>query len=136
MEKNRLEKYQRKISFILKNLHDLPSNENENRFYWDIIFYRFHTSIQALMDIIAMICKDLGIDVQDDYSNIEHLADIPVIDSETISYLKKLNGLRNVLVHRYNHIETNLISDEIDEITEKIFNILEKMEKIIHEFEQ
>jgi uncharacterized protein YutE (UPF0331/DUF86 family) len=40
------------------------------------IFYSIQSIIDAIIDIIAMIVKDLGYSVQDDYSNIDILIGI------------------------------------------------------------
>ena len=73
MQKLRRENYQRKIEFILDRISNLPATKFDDNYYWDVIFYRIHNSIQALMDIIAMLCKDFGISVKDDYSNIDEI---------------------------------------------------------------
>ena len=51
------------------------------------------------MDLVAMMCKDLGIQPQDDYSNLERLDDL---GEGSKKVLIEACGLRNHLVHRYN----------------------------------
>ena len=50
-----------------------------------------------------------------------------------IEKIRKLNGLRKVLVHRYNHIDNNLINQEKDHITTDIKTIIKQIEAIIRE---
>jgi uncharacterized protein YutE (UPF0331/DUF86 family) len=51
------------------------------------------------LDLVAMMCKDLGIKPQDDYGNLENLGDLTEGSKKV---LIEANGLRNHLVHRYN----------------------------------
>ncbi|MCK4284641.1 MAG: DUF86 domain-containing protein, partial [Candidatus Lokiarchaeota archaeon] len=66
----RTEQYRRKLEFIIEKISVLPDNLDEDKFHVDALFYRLQVSIDAAMDVIAMLCKDLGITVKDDYSNI------------------------------------------------------------------
>ncbi|MEM4155552.1 MAG: HepT-like ribonuclease domain-containing protein [Archaeoglobaceae archaeon] len=60
------------------------------------------------MDVCAMLVKDLGKRVEDDYSNIEILHELGILDKELAEKLKTCNGLRNWLVHRYNKLDKKL----------------------------
>ena len=62
----RARKYRRKIDYIVEKLGNLPQNL-EDTYYLEALLYRLHTSIDAIMDIIAMLNKDLGFIVRDDY---------------------------------------------------------------------
>jgi len=130
---SRRAKYQRKIEYILDKINDLPDQNYDSKYYGDIIFYRLHTSIQAIMDILAMLCKDFGITVRDDYTNIEELNEKHLFSSDLIGKLQKLNGLRNALVHKYNHVENSLIEQDKGEIVADIHTIIETVEKIIND---
>ena len=79
----------------------------------DAIYYRVQTSIDAMTDICAMLCKDLGQDVEDDYNNIDKLHNIDLFGDELTSRLKQLNGLRNVIVHKYNGVQEDIITDNL-----------------------
>jgi uncharacterized protein YutE (UPF0331/DUF86 family) len=59
----------------------------------------FQEAVEASLDLVAMMCKDLGIQPQDDYSNLERLDDL---GDGSKKILIEANGLRNHLVHRYN----------------------------------
>jgi uncharacterized protein YutE (UPF0331/DUF86 family) len=59
----------------------------------------FQEAVEACMDLVAMMCKDLGIKPQDDYGNLENLVDLTEGSKKV---LIEANGLRNHLVHRYN----------------------------------
>lgn len=59
----------------------------------------FQEAVEACLDLVAMMCKDLGIQPQDDYSNLERLDDLKEGSKKV---LIEANGLRNHIVHRYN----------------------------------
>lgn len=123
-----MEKYKRKISFILDNLNDLPPLDQEDSPYYgyflDSLYYKFQTSIDATMDIIAMLCKDHGKTVSDDYHNIDCLKTIDLLNNQQIKDLKSINGLRNAIVHRYNHIEEEIILESKDFIVKELMNFI------------
>lgn len=131
--KSRRAEYQRNMDYIVEKINDLPNKDNDAKYYNDIIFYRFYTSIQAIMDIIAMVCKDFGISVKDDYSNIDELKDRQLFDQNLFKKLQKLIELRNALVHKYDHIENTLIEQEKEEIVSDIHIIIQYVEKILNE---
>lgn len=62
----------------------------------------FQEAVEACMDLVAMMCKDLRIVPKDDYSNIENLEELA---ETTKNALIEANGLRNHLVHRYNRMD-------------------------------
>ncbi|MHA1658647.1 MAG: HepT-like ribonuclease domain-containing protein, partial [Promethearchaeota archaeon] len=70
---NLKDQYKRKLEFIVDKISILPENLEENEFYIDALFYRLQITIDVAMDVVAMLCKDLGISVKDDYSNMDEL---------------------------------------------------------------
>jgi uncharacterized protein YutE (UPF0331/DUF86 family) len=109
----------------------LPQEPGENVFLGDALFYRIQISIDACMDIIAMPFNDLGILVGDDHENIDPLKGLGLMDAALLDYMHKLNGLRNVLVHKYNKIENELISSEKDTIVTSMLTFITAVEEII-----
>ncbi|MFO7966030.1 MAG: DUF86 domain-containing protein [Archaeoglobaceae archaeon] len=95
-------------------------------------FYNLHTSIEAAMVIAAILVKDLGKKVEDDYHNIETLTDLGVIDSDLADSLKMCNGLRNCS-HRYNGVDTTLVLESIDEVRDTLFTFIERVESVLDE---
>ena len=129
----RRDQYNRKLEFIVDKVTILPENTNENVFLMDALFYRLQVSIDAAMDIVAMLSKDLGITVKDDYSNIDELENLNIFPSDLLNEMRRLNGLRNVLVHRYNKIEEDLIITEKDHFVEVLKEFIKIVEKLINE---
>ena len=129
----RRDQYTRKLEFIADKIGVLPENVNDNVFLMDALFYRLQVSIDAAIDIVAMLCKDLGITVKDDYSNIDELENLNIFPKDFLNDIRRLNGLRNVLVHRYNKIEEDLIVSEKDHFVEVLKEFIKIMEKLINE---
>lgn len=129
----RKDQYRRKLEFIIDKISILPNNIEENIFYIDALFYRLQVSIDAAMDVIAMLCKDLGITVRDDYSNIDDLESLNIFQKDLLKNLRRLNGLRNVLVHRYNKIEEERIIQEKKNFVDNLKKFVKDVEKVINE---
>ncbi|MEM4805981.1 MAG: DUF86 domain-containing protein [Thermofilaceae archaeon] len=87
--------------------------------------------MEAAMDICAMLVKDLGRRVEDDYTNIEYLREIGVIDEELATKLKMCNGLRNWLVHRYNRLDKKLVLESVDRVKETLFEFIRRVENAL-----
>lgn len=129
----RRDQYTRKLEFIADKIAILPENVKANIFLMDALFYRLQVSIDAAMYIVAMLSKDLGITVKDDYSNIDELENLNIFPGEFLNEIRRLNGLRNVLVHRYNKIEEDLIVTENDHFVEVLKEFIKIVEKLINE---
>jgi len=115
MDELRSKRYKDKIQRIFDYIQDLPlipKNELEKRG----IFYSLQTSIEAMVDLIAMLVKDLGIQVKDDNYNINEIIKIKKLNPELGEKLSQANGLRNIIVHRYNAVDDQIILDSVQEV--------------------
>lgn len=132
MRPERKIRYQEKINYIVDNVKDFPlkpSTELEKKG----IYYCIQTVIESLIDLIAMAVKDIGIPVKDDVSNIDVLIEKRSIPIELGEKLKKANGLRNLLVHRYNGIDEKIIIESLTEIKTMAYHWIEIIELILDE---
>lgn len=105
----------------------------ENRLLKKAIYKEFEEAAEILADVIAMIVKDMGRVCEDDYSNIEIVSQVLGIDEKLKNSLKKVNGLRNILVHEYNGVDDSLAFDSISELIPEIEKAIEVIEKWISE---
>ncbi|HID42415.1 MAG TPA: DUF86 domain-containing protein [Archaeoglobaceae archaeon] len=128
----RTERYMEKIEYITEAFDQIPPNPEEP-IEVSGTFYNLHTAIEAAMDIVAMLVKDLGKKVEDDYTNIETLHTLGVIDSKLSEMLKMCNGLRNWIVHRYNRIDTNIVLESVDEVKNTLYSFIERVEDVLNE---
>ena len=132
MDQLRNKRYQDMIQHIFDYIQELPlepKNELEKRG----IFYSLQTSIEAMTDLIAMLVKDLGIQVKDDNINISEIVKVRNLDFGLGEKLKKANGLRNIIVHRNNEIDEQLILDSVEEVKDLLLHWIEIIEECINE---
>lgn len=109
MKVSRAKRYKDKMNIILKRsdqaddwLQELFSAQTLEDDKTKLATYKaFQEIVEATMDIVAMMLKDMEKIPKDDYSNIESLE----INEETKAVLREANGLRNRLVHRYNQTD-------------------------------
>ncbi|MDD2754243.1 MAG: DUF86 domain-containing protein [Methanothrix sp.] len=78
----------------------------------------FQEAVEASMDLVAMMCKDLGSTPQDDYGNLDRLK---VLKESSREVLKEANGLRNHLIHRYNKRDDQLAWQSMADLIPGIF---------------
>lgn len=132
MDELRNKRYRDKIQHIFEYIQELPiepKNELEKRG----IFYSLQTSIEAMVDLIAMLVKDLGIQVKDDNINISEIVKIRKLNPELGEKLKKANGLRNIIMHRYNEIDEQIILDSVEQVKDLLLHWIEIIEDCINE---
>jgi len=132
MDELRIKRYRDKINHVVDYIKDLPiepNNELEKRG----IIYSLQTSIEAIVDLIAMLTKDLGIQVKNDNTNISEIVKRRKLKSELGEKLKKANGMRNIIVHRCNDFEEKIILDSVEEIKDLLPKWIEIVEEILSE---
>jgi len=132
MDELRIKRYRDKINFIVNYIKDLPfepKSELEKRG----IFYSLQTSIESTMELIAMVIKDLGIQVKDDSINISEIVKLRNLNPELGEKLKKANGLRNIIVHRYNEVDELIILKSVKEVKDLLFHWIDILEEILSE---
>ncbi|MGM0510906.1 MAG: DUF86 domain-containing protein [Thermoplasmatota archaeon] len=126
MDKERLLRYKEKISVIAERRDNIRSWIVDDDVKSNLAVYKaYQEMIEALTDIFAMMLKDMGGLVEDDYSNIEKMEDKGLLDDKQEGLLKEANGLRNRLVHEYNGIEKKIAMESIKRINSQIEEILE-----------
>ena len=132
MEKKRLERYKQKMSFIIDKLESIPKSI-KTKVEINAMLYCTQVAIDAAMDIAAMLVKDIGKDVSDDYHNLTVLERENIISSNISTKLKRFNSLRNAIVHKYNTFEEESVLENLDDIKVSIENFLDVVEAKIHD---
>ena len=110
MKVERASRYKDKLSLISKRVGQIEfwlSQVSPEEFLEDdktrLASYKaFQETVEACLDIVAMMGKDSGVMPKDDYSNLENLGEL---HENTKKILIEANGLRNHLVHRYNRMD-------------------------------
>lgn len=134
MDKLRRLRYEEKIELISERIAHFgidPQNKIEK---WGL-FYAIQTSIESILDLIAMLIKDMGIVVRDDEDNVMRIIEVKGLNQNLGKELKAAKGMRNVLVHQYNGINEKLIFDSLPELKKLIKKWIEIIEEMLNEFE-
>ena len=109
----KLETLEDRLTFIEENFPDIDELIG-NRVLRKALYKEFQELTEALGDLSAMMTREEGIRVKDDYTNLERLK--PLLELDVIKNLKRANGLRNVLVHEYNGIDDLLAFESVQEV--------------------
>ncbi len=131
MDESRLARYREKMEYVIDALESI--REPRTQLELSGVFYNLITSIEASMDLIAMLLRDLGERVEDDYTNVDKLVELGILSEELGESLKKCNGLRNWLVHRYNGVDPELVMDSVEEVKETLYSLLRRLEEVLNE---
>ena len=129
------EKIHQKAEYILKKLKYLKNNriDNVERFKSDetlqmAIFYALQVCIEAIVDIVVLIgTKVYGKEYEGDYEMFETLFEGGVIEEDVFEKLRKMNGLRNAIVHAYDSLIVEEIYDNYNEILKDISYVTDKL---------
>lgn len=132
MDKKRRDRYGQKCKFILEKLNEVFLNPKDDTHLYASL-YCMQVSIEAATDLAAMLVKDLGLDVGDDYHNVDLLQRKGIIPSKIAEELRGANGLRNAIVHRYNSFEQELAFKRIPSIKKAIESFIELVDVEVNE---
>ncbi|WP_297548754.1 DUF86 domain-containing protein [Thermococcus sp.] len=122
----KLEKFEEEYEFI-------ESHEIKDDVTLRALLYSLQVCVDVAMDIVAMLTKDLGITVEDDYTNIARLEEKGVLSEREASLLRAYNGLRNAIVHKYDRLNLYSIKEglkRIGELYEVVLKLVEEYEKL------
>lgn len=130
-KRNRKKRYKEKIEFAEKRLMEVEEWINDESEKGKLSSYKaFQESAEAIFDFIAMLIKDKGKLVEDDYKNTEKLAELGIIDRKDSEILHEVNGLRNRLVHKYNRLDDATAKESIITLTPFLKEMLTKLNKL------
>ncbi len=128
-DEERKRRYRSKTGYILGKMYALPDTTSVvDDLVVDGILYRVQNSIDAAMYMAAMLVRDIGIDVSEDYNNIEILCKNEIIDINLADDLRKLNGMRNAIVHKYGSVDTQLVLKNLENVKEILRKFIEIIE--------
>jgi uncharacterized protein YutE (UPF0331/DUF86 family) len=134
MERNRRIRYKEKIAYIYDCLREIEdAMPDPSGIILKGVFYDLSSAIEALMDMTAMLCKDLGVMPKGDYENIQSLQKKNIITKALASRLAKCNGLRNVLIHQYNGIDDKLVIDSVTRVGRDLKTFIKIVEAYLGE---
>ena len=120
------ERYLKKFETFEKEKEFIKSHKISDEVTQRALLYSLQICVETVMDIVAMKVKDSGMLVEDDYSNIEKLIENRIIKPEDGKLLKKFNGIRNAIAHKYDRLDMRIIEEAISNI-DKLSNIVLKI---------
>ena len=136
MDKSRLKRYLEKIEHIEERVGDIKTWLVEEEDVKEVekktrlaVYKAMQEAVEASMDIVAMILKDEGKLPKDDYTNVEEIFELEVIDKSTKEALNEANGLRNRLVHEYNMLSDDVALESIQCLLVPLDNFLEAVKR-------
>jgi len=127
----RRQRYLEKLERFEEEYEFIKSHEMTDEVTRRALLYSLQLCVDIAMDIVAMLVKDLGMTVEDDYTNIERLRKAGVISNGDSEILRKYNGLRNAIVHKYDRLNLNMVQEglqRIDELYEIVLKLVETYE--------
>ncbi|AKG91121.1 hypothetical protein GAH_01591 [Geoglobus ahangari] len=130
----RRKRYLEKLEWIEEEVNFTAGMDLNGNVERRAVLYSILTAVEAAMDIVAMLLKDLGFEVEDDYSNIKKLVDEGVLSEEDADLLRRFNGLRNAIAHHYNHLDLKKVEGAIESMGELLdiaARLVEVAEKLV-----
>ncbi len=124
----RRKRYLEKLEWVEEEINFIAHHSMDGEVEKRAILYSMLTAVEAVMDIVAMLVKDIGLEVGDDYTNISKLLEEGIIREEEAELLRKFNGLRNAIAHHYNHLDLAKVAEAVGN-TEKLYNVAVKLVK-------
>jgi len=129
----RRQRYLEKLERFEEEYEFIKEHEMRDEVTRRALLYSLQLCVDIAMDIVAMLVRDLGVTVEDDYTNIERLVKHGVISEADANLLRAYNGLRNAIVHKYDRLNLEIVKDglqKIDELYEVVLKLVEKYEKL------
>lgn len=129
------EKIHRKAEYVLEKLKYLKKNKPDNlEIFTDdetlqmSILYAIHVSIEATVDMVILVGTKISkMEYIGDYDMFESLLEKRVIQKDTFEKLRRLNGLRNAIVHAYDSLMIEEIYDNYGEIMKDISCVIDNL---------
>lgn len=122
--------YARKFATIVESLAKVPDRTDDlSTLEREGVLHLVQVSVDAAMDLAAMTVKDAGREVKDDYHNLATLVELKLLGEAEAEELRRLNGLRNAIVHKYNTFEEREVFDNLDAIQRMLLDFVERVEE-------
>jgi len=122
------ERYLKKLEGFEKEREFIKSHKMGDEVTQRALLYSLQICVGTAMDIAAMKIKDAGMVVEDDYSNIGRLVENKTITPKEGDLLRKFNGIRNAIAHKYDRLDIEIIGEalvRIDEFADVVLKVSE-----------
>ena len=128
----RKKRYKEKLELAEERINDIEIllKEFDDKFSRLACYKAFQELVEAIFDVVAMLLKDQGKIVEDDYTNVEKIEKEGIITKEDAEILREANGLRNRIIHRYNKTDDAVAKQSIENLLPHLENILERLVEV------
>lgn len=126
----RKRRYSEKLEVFEEEREFIKVNALEDDVTKRALLYALQVCVDVVMDVVAMATKDLGLTVEDDYTNIQKLEKEKVLAKRDAELIRRFNGLRNAIVHKYNRLDLDAVQRGLNKI-EKLYNVLDKLVEVV-----
>jgi uncharacterized protein YutE (UPF0331/DUF86 family) len=97
----------------------------------DGIYKNLEDAIQNILDACALIVKNKNLGIPSDEESFSDLLyRNKLIDRKTKELIDSFRGLRNIMIHRYETVDDEIVFDNISQNLEDFYRVIEKLKKI------
>jgi len=133
---HRQKRYKQKIDYARDRISDLEdwlyAEDIKEKKTFFASEKSFQEVVECLADIFSMIISDLELVVNDDYSNIGKLEEKKILSEENAAICIEANGLRNRVVHRYNHVDEKKFIESGRDLIPKLIKVFDDIENYLN----
>ena len=119
----KLEVFEEEMEFIEAKAKTLVVEDDVTK---RALLYALEVCVDVVLDVVAMATKDLGLAVEDDYTNVEKLEKEKMLTKKESELIRRFNGLRNAVVHKYNRLDLDAVQRGLNKI-EVLYEVLDKL---------
>jgi len=119
----KLEVFEEEMEFIESKAKTLVAEDDVTK---RALLYALEVCVDVVLDVVAMATKDLGLTVEDDYTNVEKLEKEKMLTKKESELIRRFNGLRNAVVHKYNQLDLDAVLRGLNKI-EVLYEVLDKL---------
>lgn len=95
----------------------------------------FHIAIEGLLDLIKMIVTDMELGTfKSNYEAVQLLVQNKLLAQNFLSLIKKIIGLRNIIVHEYDKIDDEIIYSILKKNLKDLEKIFNAIKSIINQY--
>jgi len=123
----KLEAFEEEMEFIEAKAKTLVVEDDVTK---RALLYALEVCVDVVLDVVAMATKDLGLAVEDDYTNVEKLEKEKVLTKKESELIRRFNGLRNAVVHKYNQLDLDAVRRGLNKI-KVLYEVLDKLVEVV-----
>jgi len=124
-----LEGYLKELKEIMPEDYEEYMNSKEKKRACERLL---HISIECVMDICSMIVSGLKLGIPGEESDIlDKLEREKVFSKSLVKKLRGMRGFRNVLVHRYNHVDDELVFEVLKKKLKDFEDFMNEVRRVL-----